>query len=348
MTPLGWLHNTPTFHRSWQTNRSAADWNMRGGKILLAGAGSLSILTGAFMPAPQKLSRPLQMFADAKPSDFVGDQRCAGCHEETVQAFPQSAHAIYMRGENAPLGKRGCEACHGPGKPHIETDTPLPKIISYPRLSAVEVIDTCLRCHGDIMKKPHFRMETHARVGLSCISCHQIHPKNLSLAGDRGNVKKPVFAATKDSNPLLRYDEATLCNQCHQSVLSSFRKISHHPIPEGRMNCSDCHSIHPTTSDNLKKSLLKENCVTCHAEVAGPFVYEHDPVAGWTGGGCGECHNPHGTQNQKLLVISSRGLCMQCHTDKGGNSHFPGLTCWTAGCHVAVHGSNTDPRLLKK
>lgn len=114
------------------------------------------------------------------------------------------------------------------------------------------------------------------------------------------------------------------------------------------MNCSDCHSIHPTNADRLKKSTLKDRCVTCHQDVAGPFAFEHDPVAGFTGGGCKECHGPHGTNNPAMLTSSSRGLCIQCHTDKGGINHHPGQSCWTSGCHVAVHGSNHDPRLLSK
>jgi DmsE family decaheme c-type cytochrome len=186
---------------------------------------------------------------------------------------------------------------------------------------------------------------------LSCINCHQIHPKPYDPnpgGKDRGLAKRQVFAATKDSNPLLRADESTLCAECHKPEIADFRKNSHHPIPEGRMNCSDCHSIHPTTADRLKVKTLKDKCVTCHADIAGPFAFEHDPVAGWIGGGCNECHNPHGSQNPQLLKSFSRGMCAQCHTAQGGANHHPGQTCWTSGCHVAVHGSNHDPRLLSK
>ena len=91
----------------------------------------------------------------------------------------------------------------------------------------------------------------------------------------------------------------------------------------------------------------RELCVTCHGNVAGPFVYEHDPVVGLTGEGCMECHRPHGSNNPKLLTTFSRGACAQCHTDKA-NNHFPGRTCWQSGCHVAIHGSNTDPFLLHR
>ncbi len=318
-------------------------------KCLLAALGLAALLAASMLQAAQKPSAPLQAFAQAKPTDYVGDERCAGCHEEVVDGFPKSPHAIYVHNQGLSVDRQGCESCHGPGRAHIESQEQGKHIIAYGKLSPKEVVDACLRCHGDLMKKPHFRSEAHARAGLSCISCHQIHPKPAEggLLQNHGLVKH-VFAATKDSNPLLRYDEATLCNECHKPEVAAFRKSSHHPVPEGRLTCSDCHSIHPTNADKLKKSSIKDNCVTCHSEIAGPFVYEHDPVAGWTGGGCVECHNPHGSQNPKLLVAFSRGLCLQCHTAQGGSNHFPGQSCWVSGCHAALHGSNHDPRLLVK
>ncbi|MFI5385475.1 MAG: cytochrome c3 family protein [Fimbriimonadales bacterium] len=296
------------------------------------------------------MSLPLQYFSQAKAADYAGAARCAGCHDTVAMEFPQSPHAIHVQNSSLAIDRQGCEACHGPGRAHADAGDGS-RIINYAKLSPAEVVNACLRCHGDLMKKPHFNSEPHAHAGLSCVNCHQVHPRQASanpLAGDRGVVKRQVFAATKDSNPMLKSDEATLCGECHKPELADFRKNSHHPIPEGRMNCSDCHSIHPTNEDKLKERTLKDSCVTCHSDIAGPFAYEHDPVAGWTGGGCAECHNPHGSHNPKLLNSFSRGLCAQCHTDKGGTNHFPGQTCWTSGCHVAVHGSNHDPRLLSK
>jgi predicted CXXCH cytochrome family protein len=111
------------------------------------------------------------------------------------------------------------------------------------------------------------------------------------------------------------------------------------------MVCSDCHSPHPTKASKVKVDAFKGVCVTCHLEKAGPFIFEHDPVAGFTGSGCQECHKPHGTNNPKMLNSVTRGLCAKCHTDKLA-THFPGQTCWTAGCHVASHGSNTSPVFL--
>lgn len=317
--------------------------------VVFIAMGAVVLGAAAMIQVPTKgSSLPLRLFHDAHPADFVGEAKCAKCHTDTAANFTKSAHAIYMHGPGLTPDKQGCEGCHGPGAVHLREKDP--QIIDYAKISPKEVADACLRCHGDLIQKPHWRSEAHARAGVSCVSCHQIHPQvpgDNPAAGDRGIVKKQIFAATRNSNPLLKADEPTLCNRCHQLEVAQFRLNSHHPIPEGRMLCSDCHTIHPTRGDGLKVVNVKQQCASCHAQVAGPFVYEHDPVAGWMGGGCIDCHKPHGSNNPTLLNPFSRSLCNQCHTDKAA-SHHPGQSCWSSGCHVAIHGSNTSPQLLSR
>lgn len=320
---------------------------MQLGQLALAAAASLSLLTGAAFQGSQKpTSLPKALFSQAKAEDFLGQAKCAECHDTVVAEFPKSAHDIYMHASNLPVDKQGCEACHGPGAFHVKEEGG--QVISYKSISPREVTDACLRCHGDLMKKSHWSSEAHARADVSCVSCHQIHPKGDQTGkGDKNVIKKQVFAAVKDSSPLLKADEPTLCGECHKTEVAHFRQNSHHPIPEGRLLCSDCHDIHATNASKVKVATAKEKCVSCHAEIAGPFVYEHDPVAGWSGGGCNDCHRPHGSNNPTLLKSYSRGLCGQCHTDKQTN-HFPGRSCWNAGCHVAIHGSNTSRLFLTR
>lgn len=325
---------------------------MNAAKWLLILAASVSLLTGAALnSAAQKpkaqAESTLKLFAGAKPDDYIGDQACAVCHADEVADFHKSSHAQYVADPKLPLGKQGCESCHGPGKQHQDEEGG--HMVYFEKITPKDVNAVCLRCHEDVMKQSQWHSEAHARAGLSCISCHQIHPSSNpeSFVDPHGHgiIKGPVFPSAKESGPLLKSDEATLCGSCHHIQVAEFRLNSHHPVPEGRLVCSDCHAIHPTTASTRIDTPVKDNCVSCHADKAGPFVYEHDPVAGWMGRGCLECHNPHGSHNPRLLNAFSRGLCAQCHTDKLTN-HFPGLSCWNAGCHVALHGSNTDPHFL--
>ena len=354
---------------------------MRLRNFALPVAAVLSLLAGAAFqsshePKPQKLFTQ-RVFASAKTDDFIGDKACVECHTDVSNQF-HGGHATFSADPSLPLDKKGCEGCHGPGKAHAAEQrgeaspegTPAPTdptIIGYASLKSKDVSFACLRCHGDVMTEQHWHKTAHSQADVSCVACHQIHPNSPDLTapiGDRGVMKKEVFPAAMPAKALLKADEATLCGSCHQSEVAKFRLQSHHPIPEGRMVCSDCHDIHPakaisqtkgahtgvgsiTESMSKHVGLTKDSCVTCHGDKAGPFVFEHDPVAGWSGKGCVECHNPHGSQNPKMLSAFSRGLCIQCHTDKG-TDHFPGRTCWQAGCHVGLHGSNTDPQFLAR
>lgn len=289
---------------------------------------------------------PLSLFTQATAESFIGERECAQCHKAQAQTFNTSPHALYVRDPKLPLNQRGCEACHGPGEIHLEDVKDSKKVISFSRLKPKEVTLVCLRCHADTMRFSQWRRTAHAQADTACTDCHRIHWSKERETKDRvknDGVKlmRQIFITAPEPKSLLKTDELNLCGSCHQLEVNEFRLNFHHPIPEGRMVCSDCHDIHPNKAANEKVKVIKEMCVTCHAEKFGPFAFEHDPVAGWTGEGCIECHRPHGSHNPRLLKTFSRGLCNQCHTDKG-NSHYPGQSCWSVGCHTAVHGSNTD------
>ena len=96
-----------------------------------------------------------------------------------------------------------------------------------------------------------------------------------------------------------------------------------------------------------------ESCTSCHREQTRPFVFEHEALRE----GCTVCHSPHGSINRKMLTESDPNLCLRCHAQVqgsggtiyiGNTDHTDLLkigTCWTAGCHTAIHGSNVDPLL---
>jgi predicted CXXCH cytochrome family protein len=310
------------------------------------GIAMLSMVFPRAVPA-KDASVAEKLFARATPDDYMSEEACGECHGNYVKNFPASPHASFLADEKLPLDRRGCQGCHGPGRIHQAEENP--EVISFTKLSPKESSAACLRCHGKTMSASHWKRTEHAKGDLSCVSCHQIHTDTdpgLGHSGLKKDPRTPVFVAKLDSKAMLKADEATLCGSCHPSSLAEFRGTSHHPVPEGRMTCSECHSTHPSKSSKVATDAIRGKCVTCHTEKAGPFLYEHDPVAGFTGNGCQECHKPHGTNNPKMLNAVTRGLCAQCHTDKLA-THYPGQTCWNAGCHVASHGSNSDPRFLK-
>ncbi len=287
---------------------------------------------------------PLSLFAQASPEAYIGEQECATCHKGPTQTFNASPHALWVRDPKLPVDKRGCEGCHGPGEVHLEDVKDPKRVISFKRLTPKEVAAVCLRCHADTMRLSQWHRTVHAQADVACTDCHYIHKEESASKQTRNNgkfLRPPFFVTAPEPKSLLKADEVSLCGGCHPRAVNEFRLNAHHPIPEGRMVCSDCHTVHPAKANSKRVQAVKEMCVACHADKAGPFAFEHDPVAGWTGEGCTECHRPHGSHNPRLLKAFSRGLCNQCHTDKG-NNHYPGQSCWNVGCHVAVHGSNSD------
>ncbi len=175
---------------------------------------------------------------------------------------------------------------------------------------------------------------------VNCLSCHAIHksdPKQASLL---------VSEPTK------------LCATCHQDAASSFRTFPYaHRLKEGALSCVSCHDPHGRSAKHAVKETRagEPGCVSCHAEVRGPFVFPH--VNG-VAGDCTSCHVPHGSSYpHQLQRATIAAQCLECHStlSKGTlgsqppsfhNISLPRYKNCTT-CHVAVHGSQRSPQLLK-
>ena len=225
----------------------------------------------------------------------------------------------------------------------------------------------CEQCHEEIYKT--FQTADHARLmaegpnalNAGCESCHG----PASVHSDSGGETKPPYSFTSGrpvstsygamlSTPTARATE-TVCFTCHADVRGQFSLPSHHPVPEGRMTCTQCHpphkgSIHVGGSTALRDQ--DETCLKCHPAQRGPHVFEHEAMRE----GCTACHGVHGTVNAKMLTVRDSNLCLKCHFQQvqggviliGGKRHNESLqqgTCWTAGCHEAVHGSRVNSSL---
>jgi predicted CXXCH cytochrome family protein len=211
---------------------------------------------------------------------------------------------------------------------------------------------SCTECHADLTD--HFAHATHAKVALAdpgtkigatgCETCHGAGSLHVKSGGAKGTIVNP------------RKSPET-CFQCHVDKRGSFALPNSHGINTGTVTCGDCHEPH---AGNMIKgtgavSLDSENetCTKCHTAQKGPFIFGHSALRE----GCIACHNPHGSINAKMLVARDANLCLRCHlqtTDNngviiaGGEDHRTRLqngTCWSAGCHEAIHGSNASKPL---
>ena len=225
----------------------------------------------------------------------------------------------------------------------------------------------CEQCHEELYRD--FATADHARLmaagtnslNAGCESCHGPCSAHSDSGGETlppytfkpGRQQRASFGARVAVVPARSTE--TMCFQCHGDVRGQFSLPSHHPVPEGELSCTDCHSPHKGSIHvGGGTSILTENerCLRCHAEQRGPYVFEHEAVRE----GCTICHVPHGSVNAKLLAVRDANACLKCHFQQqsgrtiliGGSDHTTRLqqgTCWTAGCHEAVHGSRVSPSL---
>jgi predicted CXXCH cytochrome family protein len=209
--------------------------------------------------------------------------------------------------------------------------------------------DSCADCHDQITKQ--FPTADHARLmargtnamEMGCESCHGPGSLHVDSGGGRGTIINPKRSPE-------------VCFQCHLDKRGEFNLPHSHPVLAGRISCSDCHDPHKgSVHSQGGLGVLDQNtlCLTCHTEQRGPFVFEHEALRE----GCTTCHQPHGSVNDKLLVQRNQMLCLKCHFQQqqtggqlliGGVDHAPFVaqgTCWSAGCHEAVHGSQVNSAL---
>jgi DmsE family decaheme c-type cytochrome len=297
-------------------------------------AGFLLLLSGfvvcaAATAAPAPHSKAADTQAKADPTQFVGAETCATCHEETAKKFADNPHSklAEMHGHNGAT----CESCHGAGKAHVDGGGDVTKIFNPAKHSSKEVDDTCLTCHA--AAHPNFARSPHAKAGVGCTSCHSVHQSEVKAQ-------------------LLRASQPKLCFQCHNDVKPQFDMPFHHKVNEGLVKCADCHDAHGTFEKANLKSTADMNavCTKCHTETRGPFVFEHAAVKAES---CVGCHTPHGSQNARLLNMPNiNGLCNQCHSPVA-NSTVHGLDAGSASqtpcvnCHTMIHGSNASQAFIR-
>jgi predicted CXXCH cytochrome family protein len=233
----------------------------------------------------------------------------------------------------------------------ISCGTVTSTVVLPPQIPGAEFVGskTCEECHANTVRD--FHSATHAGLkalgenakDIGCESCHGAG----SVHNQSGGAAHTIINPGKSPE---------VCFQCHLDKRGQFNLPYHHPVLEGKISCGDCHDPHKGPAiRGGGTALLTEHqtCGHCHTAQAGPFVFEHEAVRE----GCTTCHAVHGSVNQKMLVARDANLCFRCHFQQqtspgkifiGGQDHTSRLargTCWSAGCHEAVHGSQIGSSL---
>jgi DmsE family decaheme c-type cytochrome len=291
----------------------------------------------AAQPAPAV--EPQKAPEAAKSADATAAMSCADCHDQAkVFGINPHAHGKASKGQVVPNAV--CEGCHGNGTAHMEAGGD--KSLIYKPVGVAGANKTCLGCHDTTTDRISRHTGHHANSAqVNCLTCHSIHSSEARAPH------------------LLAREQLALCSTCHATTVASFRNKPYaHRLGRGGMECSSCHEPHgmPIKPQNLRMTGAGEMpCLGCHADKRGPFVFNHGSVAI---GDCTTCHEVHGSSNPKMLKRSTvMQLCIECHSPITPNTlgsqppSFHNLTTVRyqncTSCHMAIHGSNRDPQLMK-
>ena len=280
------------------------------------------------------------MGAAKKDEDrYAGAGVCQECHVEQTKSMSKTPHwkkAI----KDSPVAEKGCESCHGSGASHVREGggTTRDLITFGKKETAKQKSEVCLACHQNSKSIAFFDLGVHKRNDVTCIDCHTVH--NSAVHN-------------------LKTTQPNLCLSCHKGVRNQLNRQARHPIQEGKVKCTDCHTSHGGFgSKMIKADSVPDLCYKCHTEKRGPYAFEHPPVAE----NCMTCHQPHGSNHENLLTSKPPRLCQGCHSTSGHNNsaynlqnsfggratarnRFAGQGC--INCHGSIHGSNRSPFMVR-
>ena len=266
-----------------------------------------------------------------------GADSCFQCHDDQVVLSVFRTKHANPNDSKSPFGhgQLQCEACHGPGGDHagrVRRGQERPPIPAFGSNSTSPIADQngrCMECHL-VDTGFAWHGSAHDDNTVACSDCHTMHAE-----------RDPVLATST---------QAEVCFDCHQQQRTQSMKAYAHPIRQGKMECTSCHNMHGDTTELLlARSNVNGTCFDCHAELRGPYLWEHAPVTE----DCNSCHDPHGSNQPGMLTMRAPFLCQSCHSQAGHPSlpqderglpgNMPsalmlGQSC--LNCHDQVHGSN--------
>jgi DmsE family decaheme c-type cytochrome len=294
--------------------------------------------------------------ADAPPPRTVAPESeiCKACHAPYVESFLTTKH-----GQQGNFAGPDCQTCHANALEHAKAGggRGVAGIFGFNNkaIPAEKKAAVCMACHGGNRHLAFWAAGRHAKNDVACNDCHSLHGKpgpGSTIALKHPN---PLIAPYETTQRQLQYET---CVTCHKQIRNQILKQSHHPIIEGKLNCTDCHNPHGALSRAMVKSeSIPALCTGCHSEKRGPFIWEHPPVEE----NCLTCHNSHGSNHNRLLTEQAPNVCQDCHDAaqhpgtvySGAKGWIPVPPATTAvqqigrgclNCHYDIHGSNAPAR----
>lgn len=205
------------------------------------------------------------------------DLTCYGCHAtgHVLAVAGQDAHGFPIPASRWVETGVGCEACHGPGGPHVDSARAQKRPprrthgVTAPDAAATAQVAVCGGCHGlqEPLRSPFANVPAH---GYGAPSWSWAEPR-LARA-DSAEFREAVFP---DLRPATFQQEAAALAQS-----GCARK--------GGLTCARCHDPH---SGALREEGGDDRaCLPCHADVQAQAEAHARHSPGTPGGRCLDCH----------------------------------------------------------
>ncbi len=277
-----------------------------------------------------------------EPRHFaVWNDNCIVCH--AVGGQPHfDLEAMTVSTEVAELGI-SCEACHGPGTPHIEYHAKLKKnpnfaanqddpIYNPANCDAKISADICGQCHAYF--SPH-DWDTFGKTG------YQYRPGgNLSATHDLMTFEKGK-AQSQDGYVGTYWNDGT----CRVAGREFTAMVTSGCYLNGPMNCVNCHSMHDSDPNDQLAIRMETNeaCLQCHQDYRDRLTEHTHHSAESSGSLCYNCHMPnttygalkatrsHRVQSPRVAPLSEvdhPNACNLCHLDQTLGWAAENLTQW--------------------
>jgi tetratricopeptide (TPR) repeat protein len=260
---------------------------------------------------------------------------CAECHSTNlVKGYKRSNKEFNTTWSEINVG---CEACHGPGKGHLQWT-------SAGKEEQSRQADHGLTIKLDERKNIHWKMEAN---GIAYRSKPNINRKEMAVCG-RCHARRSSIAERYEFGPSLldSYIPSTLDNASYHVdgqqkeevyVWGNFSqsKMFH----KQGVTCSDCHNPHSLQLKGGKEKV----CFKCHSPEKYAQTEHHHHNINSSGSLCVDCHMPA----TNYMVVDSRNdhsiriprpdrsvsmgvpnACNQCHTGKSADWALASVKNW--------------------
>jgi len=206
------------------------------------------------------------------------DLACYGCHAtgHTLEVAGRSPSGLALPASKWVEPGVGCEACHGPGGPHVDAaraGKPGPAGVKMAHGGGPATLDACAACHGlrDVLPSPFDASPAH-RYGESVVAAAD----PLLSSGANFEFRDPFFA---DLRPSTYQQEAIAFGQSGCAR-------------QGGLTCAACHDVHSGAPTAMASAADGGDaiCAPCHASVIAAAAKHTLHKAGTPGGRCMDCH----------------------------------------------------------